>query len=403
MMANLAAANHLAIRYLRQHWRQSLLLAGVLGLVLALPLTLRVLLQGMEQQLLQRANATPLLLGQRGSALDLVLSALHFRLPPPAPMPYAAIDEARARLGPGGQVIPLHLGFHTQKTPIVGTEMPYFSERHLGLQAGTLFKRLGDCVLGAAVAKKRGLAVGDSVISSPNQGLNLAGAYPVRMRITGILTSNSSRDDEVIFVDLKTAWLLEGLAHGHDDVGSLKEEQTLERSAGHTVANAAVPLYREVTDANLREFHFHGSQQDFPLHAALIFPASGLANAVFSGHYQDPNQARQVVVPGDSIRALLASLIKVEHWLRAMLLLTGSGAVAVVALVFALSFRLRQKEFQTLAEMGVQRGQLALVRLLEVVMVLLASGVLLGLWQLCIRLWKEPLLRSLMQLSLPEV
>jgi putative ABC transport system permease protein len=93
----------------------------------------------------------------------------------------------------------------------------------------------------------------------------------------------------------------------------------------------------------------------------------------------------------------------VEHWLRAMLLLTGSGAVAVIALVFALSFRLRQKEFQTLTELGVQRGQLALVRLMEVVMVLFASAVLLGLWQLSIHLCREPLLQFLLQLNLPDV
>ena len=64
----------LATRYLRQHPLQTALLVGTLSLLLSLPLVLRLLLHETEHRLHQRALSTPLVLGARASALDLVLT-----------------------------------------------------------------------------------------------------------------------------------------------------------------------------------------------------------------------------------------------------------------------------------------------------------------------------------------
>ena len=102
--------------------------------------------------------------------------------------------------------------------PIVGTSLDYFAFRGLRVERGRQMTRLGDCVVGAAVAEHRGLAPGGHVISSPESVFNLAGVYPLKMRVTGILAPAGTPDDDAIFVDVRTAWVIEGLAHGHTDL-----------------------------------------------------------------------------------------------------------------------------------------------------------------------------------------
>ena len=63
------------------------------------------------------------------------------------------------------------------------------------------------------------------------------------MRVTGVLAATGTADDEAVFADIKTAWLIEGLAHGHDDVA---DAEVLRQEAGNTVANAAVRVFNEV-------------------------------------------------------------------------------------------------------------------------------------------------------------
>ncbi len=371
----MTAALHLARRYLRQHPLQTALLAVTLGLLIALPLVLRLLLREAENQLHARAAATPLVLGARASALDLALGALHFRLPGPPVITQGDIKTLTAAAGGDAQVIPLHLRFQAQSAPVVGTDLEYFAARGLTPAQGTLFQRLGDCVLGARLAERRGLAPGASLVTTPEQAFNLAGSYPLKMRVTGVLHPTGSADDDAVFVDLKTAWLIEGLAHGHDDLAAAPGDQLLSASADNLVANASVPLYNEVTSANLGGFHFHGDPDHFPVSAALVFPRNAKADALLSGRYQK-HPSLQLIAPASLIQSLMDSLFRLEGMLHLLLAVTGAGVVLVTALVFALTYRLRQREFQTLADLGVAPRSLAAVKLLEILLVLALAAAL---------------------------
>lgn len=368
-----AAALHLAWRYLRQHPVQTGLLAGTLGLLIALPLVLRLLLREAETRLHERATATPLVLGARASALDLALSALHFRLPGPPTITHG--DAAELAATGDALVIPLHLRFQAQGAPVVGTGIEYFDARGLALAQGRLFQRLGDCVLGARLAARRGLAPGGSLVTSPEQAFNLAGSYPLKLRVTGVLAPAGTSDDDAVFVDLKTAWLVEGLAHGHDDLAAAPAQQVLSASADNIVANASVRLYNEVTAENLGSFHFHGDPAQYPVSAALVFPRSAKADALLSGRYQK-HVGLQLVTPADLMRDLMASLFRLESMLRVLLVVTGGGVALVTALVFALTYRLRRREFQTLEEIGVAPRAIRGVKLLEIALVLVSAAVL---------------------------
>ena len=80
---------YLATRYLLFHRVRSLTVVACLVLVAALPIGLERILEESEQQLMARAATTPLLLGSKGSSLDLVMSAVYFGGQTPDPISLA--------------------------------------------------------------------------------------------------------------------------------------------------------------------------------------------------------------------------------------------------------------------------------------------------------------------------
>lgn len=381
------AAFQLAARYVLRHRVQSALLAGALGLVFALPLCLRVLMQHAQRELRARAASTPQIVGTRGSALDLMMTALYFKRENLTPLPMAALTALR--LEPSASVIPLHVRYHSQGAPIVGTDLGYFPFRGLRLAAGKNLMRLGDCVVGAALARKRGLQPGGHVFSSPEQAFDMAGVYPLKMRITGILTANGTPDDDAVFVDLKTAWLIEGRSHGHNDLAEDKSV-VLKQEDNNIVGNAAVMMFNEVTEANIGSFHFHGDMAAFPLSAVLVLPQSAKAEALLAGRFARSKE-EQLIRPRDEMEALLTQLVRLEGFAASALLITATAALLVTALVFALSFRLRRREFQTLEDVGVSRVALLSVQVLEIVLIAVAAAVI-GAWLLSVASYAAPYL-----------
>lgn len=389
----IAPSLQLAWRYVARHRLQTLLLAGALALVTSLPLCLRVLVQATEAAMQDRATSTPQLLGARGSALDLMLSALYFKRQPLPAISMQHLHEVRgARLG---TCIPLDVRFHAQEAPIIGTEIDYFPFRGLRLASGQMITRLGDCVVGARLAQQRGIKPGDAIFSTQEQVFDMAGVYPLKMRITGVLTANGSPDDDAVFVDLKTTWLISGLAHGHDEVAA-NQEAVLKQEAGNTVANASVRMFNEVTEKNLNTFHFHGDHGEYPLSAMIIVPKDAKSEALLAGRFLKSTSPVQLIRPREEFEALMSTLFEMQTLALSALAITLGAALAIAALVFALSFRLRRREFATLGDLGISPRALMLTKGFEIGIIggagLVLAGVITLLVQVNAQAWVKLLL-----------
>ena len=121
------------------------------------------------------------------------------------------------------------------------------------------------------MAESLGVQPGDAIMSSSETVFDLAGVYPLKMKVSGILQRAFTPDDEAIFVDVKTAWIIEGLGHGHQDLARPEAVSgVLSRSEDNIVANASVVQFNEITEDNVDSFHFHGDLADHPLTAALV-------------------------------------------------------------------------------------------------------------------------------------
>jgi len=212
---------YMAWCYVRFHWGKTVLLVSAISLVLFLPAGLHVVVEQGAETLTARAESTPLLIGARGSAVDLTLSALYFRPPNLSPGEFREMQRVSSTgLAIG---IPLHLRYTVRSQRIVGTTLDYASFRSLAVAEGRWFGLLGECVLGAEAARVLGAGVGEHVLSSAGSAFDVAGAFPLKMPVVGVLEPTGTADDEAVFVDIKTTWIISGLAHGHDNVNRAQE------------------------------------------------------------------------------------------------------------------------------------------------------------------------------------
>jgi putative ABC transport system permease protein len=382
----------LAWRYLRWHrWKTTILVFAV-ALVAYLPIGLQLVIQQTATDMTARAEGSPLLLGGRGSPLELVLSSLYFSGGQSPALEYGHL-QALADTGLAAPV-PLYVRFQSQGFPIVGTNLDYFRFRGLEIASGRQMVQLGDAVLGARVAEELGLSPGDAVVSSPESVFDLAGVYPLKMKVVGVFAPVFNQDDAAIFVDVKTAWIIQGLGHGHQDLARPEAAAAvLKKEGDRIVANAALVQYNEITPDNIDSFHFHGNVDENPLTAILPVPRDEKSRVLLLGRYQDDPQL-QMLQPRAVMDELLATVFAVQRYVLVAMALVGAATGAVVVLVFLLSLRARHAERDTLWRLGGARGHVAGLMMAEVLIVLLLSALLAGLLTGATWLWGGPLLQA---------
>jgi putative ABC transport system permease protein len=104
---------------------------------------------------------------------------------------------------------------------------------------------------------------------------------------------------------------------------------------------------------------------------------TSLPEALLAGRYLKSTSPVQLIRPSEEFDALMNTLFQVQTLALAVMALTLGAALAIAALVFALSFRLRRREFATLGDVGVSPFALTLTKLFEVVIVG-AGGVIIA-------------------------
>jgi putative ABC transport system permease protein len=385
---------YIAWKYLSFNKARTATLVACVTLIAVLPLALQLLLTESERQLLSRAASTPLLLGAPGSALDLAMNGLYFDDEVPELVSMAAVDAVSA--SGLATPIPLYVRFKARRFPMVGTTLDYFDFRGLTIKAGRQLALLGECVVGAEVAEQLGIKAGDSLLSSPETVFDIAGVYPLKMQVAGILARSHTPDDLAVFVDIKTAWVVQGLVHGHKDVTRSQDTSVIiEQTDANVVANARLVEYTEITTENIDSFHFHGAPGDYPLSAVIAVPHDAKAGTILRGRYLDAASGYQLVVPKTVIDGLLANIFRIKHVLDAVILVVGIATALALVLVFALSIRLRQREIQTVFRIGGSR--LTIVRLLaaEISIIVLVGGVLCALAMMLVHQYSDELVRTL--------
>ncbi len=386
---------YIAWKYINHNKIKTLTLIACVSIILILPISLEIILNESEVQLMSRADDTPLVVGDKGSALDLCMNTLYFD----DEIPGLITMDASERIQNSGLAlpVPVYIRFKVRNFPIIGTSIDYFDYRKLSLSEGRNMAVLGECVIGSSVAEALDLKVGDFVISSPESLFDIAGVYPLKMKITGILQASNTPDDFAVFTDLKTTWIIEGYGHGHQDVTKINDPTLIyERNDSVVSATSKLYHYNEITEANMDSFHFHGSLTDFPITAVLVAPNDSKSGTILQGQFLSKDEKYQIIQPSLVIDGLLQTIFRIRNVLDAIILIVGFSTILAIILIFTLSLRLRQNEINTIFKIGCTKGTIVKLLSAEIALIIVASAGICLFFLSIISFYKDELVRVLL-------
>ena len=323
-------------------------------LLLAIAVAMLVLLVQVSTQASARfardAQGVDLVVGAKGSPLQLILSSIFHVDQPTGNIP----REARALLerDPAvARVVPLALGDNFRGYRIVGTDAGFAALYGLRLAEGRAFAAPMEAVLGAEVARATGARLGQKFIGShglaqeeeQEQGHNHAPFETV-----GILAPTGGVADRLILTSVESIWAVHGIEDRHDD-------HDHDHDHDRAMATGAQSLEPELT--------------------ALLVTYRNAAGAMRVPAMINRQSALQAAVPATETARLLdlvgASLegLQIFGWLLAA---TG-GLAILVALVGMV--RSREGDLALLRVMGASRGQVFGTVMLEGVLTALIGAV----------------------------
>jgi putative ABC transport system permease protein len=346
----------LAFRYLRFYPKKFWILTLCGTGTLLLPLLTYKVFHQVDHLLEERASRYPLIIGAKGSALGLVFHTLFYATEISHKIPYGVIERMERRLRENqvsGYAIPLLTGYRSEGTQIIGVSADFYEFAQLSFKEGHAPSFLGDVVLGAEVARGFKLSLGQSIHSDVQNLFNLASSFRSKLQVVGFLNATGGPEDYMIFCDIKTTWLLEGIYHGHQEknttIVSTSEIPNLQNTRDPNLL-IGIPEFVEVTPENRDSFHAHGDPAQFPLTSVIVIPDSPKARAILRTF--DLDKELQAVYPEKVMKELMEILLSVQQVLNLYFLLVLLSTLLLFSLVILLSLRLRTAEIQTMERMG---------------------------------------------------
>ena len=346
----------LAIAYAKRRPLTTAFNVALLALGVA-TITLVILLsRELEQRLAREATGIDLVVGAKGSPLQLVLAGIYHADVPPGNVPLAAVEEL-ARHPLVRQVIPLALGDSYRGFRIVGTEPSFVAHYDATLAQGRAWAAPMEAILGSEVAKATGLAVGGAFAGSHGLAEGGGDHDEMRYRIVGVLAPTGRAVDRLVLTGIDSVWKV----HAHP-----AEDADHDRDAHADHAKPA-PAATPPEPAPAREVTLALVKYRSPVAAASL-PRAINAETVLQAASPAYESARLFTVFGigtDVVRGF------------ALLLIVASVFGLFVALTQALDER--RYDLAIMRALGASRSTVVAVLLIES-MLLAASGLLVGLF-----------------------
>ncbi len=232
----------IAWKSIRHRSLASSLTAFSMALGVALVVTVLVVNGVVGKSFQQGAQGYDLIVGAKGSKLQLVLSTVFYNQDPVGLIPYEYYDLMRSSRYSAEvkTAIPIARGDNYQGSPVIATTPEYFSSvtksdgKPYALQKGEFFKYAdyNGAVVGYAVAKKNKLQVGQEIRFGHTNSARDEDLHEP-FKIVGILDHTGSPNDRAVFVNLEGFYREH--EHGHAGVETinydLREEELARKRA----------------------------------------------------------------------------------------------------------------------------------------------------------------------------
>jgi len=344
----------LALAYARRRPLATALVVLLLAAGTAVVALTLLIARELESRLTRDAAGIDLVVGAKGSPLQLVLAGVFHVDVPPGNIPLSSVAQLRAN-PMIAQAIPLALGDSFRGFRLVGTEHALVAHYGASLASGAVWNKPMEAVLGSEVARASGLGVGGAFAGSHGlaEGGGEHGALPYH--VTGVLAQTGTVLDRMVLTSVESVWAVHDAHHGAAGADKGHAHQA-EANDGGAHATEGVP--REVTMVLVR----YAS----PLAAAsLPRQINESTNLVAASPAYET--ARLLTIFGIGI-----DLLRAFAWM----LIAASALMLFVALAQALDER--RYDLAILRTLGASRLQVAWVLVAESVTLALA-GALIGL------------------------
>jgi len=179
----------------------SLLTFGVAIITLLL-----LMQQQLEQKFKQDLQHIDLVVGAKGSPLQLILSAIYHL---DAPAGNISLSDARKLMEDPmvQEAIPLAYGDTYENNRILGTTIDYIKKYDAKVSEGRIFTKKMEVTLGADVAERTGLTVGETFFGTHGETKGSGHVHDnYAYTVVGILEENNTVLDDLIIANLETVW-----------------------------------------------------------------------------------------------------------------------------------------------------------------------------------------------------
>ncbi|WP_420147928.1 ABC transporter permease [Spirosoma sp.] len=337
------------------------------GLLMTFGITIISLLlllnKQLDDQFRKNIRGIDMVLGAKGSPLQLILSSIYQIDSPVGNIP---LEEAE-RLTRNPMIktaIPLSMGDNYRSFRIVGTNKKYLDHFGATVAQGKLFQQDLETVIGPRVAEVTGLKVGDTFASS--HGLDEEGEAHAdsKYKVVGILSPTNTVTDQLILTPVSSVWAIHEHGEHHEEGEAHEEEEHHDHEAGEAHEEEHEE-HREITSMLIKFRNPMGMM---------------LARGINS------NSKLQAALPNIEINRLFSLLGVGVETLRglAIVIMLISGISVFVSLYNSL--KERRYEMALMLSMGATRAQLFGMLLLEG-LVLALIGFVLGILLSRVGLW----------------
>ncbi len=364
----------LALAYLRDRP----LTTALNVLLLAISVAMLVLLLQFGNQASERfqrdAENIDLVVGSKGSPLQLILSSIFHIDQPTGNIPLSSLELLRQDPAVA-RAVPLALGDNYNGYRIVGTDASFSDLYDLRIEQGAMFDAPMQVLLGADVARDTGAQLGQKFVGSHGFGSDKdsdQGHDHAPFETVGILAPSGTVADRLILTSFESVWDVHGIEHDHAD-----EEEAHQHDNGHGHETGHDLLDHGMPATSSRPaLQATGSGLE-PELTALLVTYRNASGAIRIPAMVNRQTEMQAAVPATETARLLELLgastdgIRVFAW---MLAITGGLAIFVALLNMA---RNREGDLALLRVMGASRIQVVATVIIEGV-ITAAMGALSG-------------------------
>jgi putative ABC transport system permease protein len=367
----------LSLAYLKDRALNTALNILLLALGVASLVILLLFSSQLENRFDRDAQGVDMVVGAKGSPLQLILSSVYHVDIPTGNVPLETVDLLRRQMGVA-QAIPLALGDSFRSFRIVGTEPAYPALMGAGLADGRMFDKPMEAVIGAEVAARTGAALGQRFVGGHGMGGGDEGPKheETPFIVVGRLKPTGTVIDRLILTRIESVWAVHGIETPHEAEDHHEGESAEEHAAhDHEGESAEEHAAHDHEGESAEEHAAHASPAEVT--AVLVRFGSPIAAVRLPGFINRQTNL-QSAVPAVEVSRLLALVGVGLDAVRAfaVLLMLTAGLSIFVALLTAL--KEREGDMAMLRVIGASRaaiiGQVASEGL-----ILAAAGAALGL------------------------